>query len=118
MYLFSWETGLLQPLNQCNKFGSNNNRVNTMVIIIIIITIATAKVPRHSASDNRIAKDLPGNILHALVAPPGGMGARRGLAPFPGGSEIPHKWPGRARKGYRSGGPRPNRPVSPCFRGR
>ena len=29
---------------------------------------------------------------------------------------MPHKWPGRARKGYRSTGPRPNRLVSPLFR--
>ena len=47
--------------------------------------------------------------------PSGGADARRGLAPFPRGTDMPHKWPGRARKGYRSTGPRPNRLASPCF---
>ncbi len=53
-----------------------------------------------------------------LLLRAGGTGARRGLARSPGGIEIPHKWPGRARKGYRSTGPKPNRPVNPCFKGR
>ncbi len=52
-----------------------------------------------------------------VLAPAGGVGARRRLALFPGGTKIAHKWPWRARNGDRSTGPRPNRLVCACFRG-